>query len=465
MATQISYDNLNMELVVWYNGTVKKFVSEVYTLDQSGNPVSLNQSSTKLKEYADKVILITGSTATNPNTADKAQAIFISKTKADGDIEGKLMKLSDIPGYISGINVDGTNHVANGDVILKLVGKDISISVNPEGTVNFDASLLTAGIGNVAAAAATADGKAEQALAAIEALTGDSGNGTITEIVSNAIAGVVGKDGDKAGDDTIKGAKKYADEQVGELETELFGEGGNKILEKHLPDYILGQLKFGGTISNTQAALEAPTNFHIAISPSQNYISEKGLDENNATIYIMKPSDFLASKNEGWYFIVAKTTTQTGDSIGDFAWGTVDNVFRVGDWFLSTGKDWVRIDNTDSVTSVAGYTGAVDIGKIKGKLTGLGKEHFSDSVNTSLGNADSAVQSVVAAEDDLSNNYLTANAKGTTVTIDANIRTMQSFMPSTDGTATVRAGTGTADALDVYNFIKARLSIKVVSPK
>lgn len=457
---ELTYDNLNMELVVWYNGTVSAFETEVYTKDSNGNPTSLNQNSDKLKEYADKVILITGSTETNPDTAGKAQAIFISKTNANGTIEGKLMKLSDIPGYIAGINVGGTNHVANGDVILKLVGKDISITVNPEGTVNFDASLLTAGIGNAASAAATADGKAQNALDRIDALVGDSGSGTIAGIVSDAIAGVVGEDGDESTDSTIYGAKAYADSKVGSLKTEIFGDG-NKILEKNLPDYILGQLKFGGTISNTAATLGSPTSFQITISASYDYKTSKGTGDK---INITKPSDFLASNNEGWYFIVAKTD----DSVGDFAWGTADNIFRVGDWFLSTGVEWVRIDNTDAVTSVADFTGAVSIDQIKGKLSGLGTSHFATSVNTSLGKADTAVQSVVAKTESVTvgsstktKQYLTAGGKDSAgkVVIDANIKTMSDVKTNSNLDLYY---TGLADARDVYNFIKARLSIRKV---
>lgn len=466
MAEQITYDNLNMELVVWYNGTVNKFVSEVYTTNANSEPIDLNQNSTKLKEYADKVILITGSTETNPDTAGKAQAIFISKTNANGVIEGKLMKLSDIPGYIAGINVGGTNHVANGDVILKLVGNGITISVNPEGTVNFDASTLVSGIGNAATAAAAADKKAQDALNAIETLTGGSGDGTIADIVSDAIAGVVGKDGDEAGDDTIKGAKKYADEQVGALETELFGDG-TKILEKHLPDYILGQLKFGGTIGNTETST---VNQKLKVSPTSSYIDEfksEGITGPFDITTDFNSSGFDPSDNEGWYFIVKKPNAV---GMGGFGWDAINgpsgiiykDFYDVGDWFLSTGEAWEKIDNTDSVTSVADFTGAVTIGQIKGKLTDLGTEHFDDSVNASLANADTAVQSVKAVKDNLSNKYLKAETDGTTVTIDAHIRTMSSFMPSTDGTTTVVAGTGTADAKDIYDFIKARLSIRKV---
>lgn len=464
MAEQITYDNLNMELVVWYNGTVSKFKNEVYTKDASGNPTTtLDQDSPKLKGYADKVILITGSTETNPDTAGKAQAIFISKTNADGTIDGKLMKLSDIPGYIAGINVGNTNHVANGDVILKLVGKDISITVNPEGTINFDASTLAADVGKAATAASQANDKAQTALNEIATLKGDSGDGTIADIVSDAIAGVVGEDGDEYTDSTIYGAKAYADSKVGSLKTEIFGDG-NKILENNLPDYILGQLKFGGTISNTAATLGSPTSFQITISASYDY---KTSNETGDKINITKPSDFLASNNEGWYFIVAKT----GDSVGDFAWGTGDNVFRVGDWFLSTGVEWVRIDNTDAVTSVAGYTGAVSIEQIKGKLSGLDTSHFAASVNTSLGKADSAVQSIVGTTTQVTDGnvtktkqYLTAGDKNNEgeVAIDAVIKTMSDFEPNSNNSNLELKYTGLADARDVYDFIKARLSIRKV---
>lgn len=458
---ELTYDNLNMELVVWYNGTVSAFETEVYTKDSNGNPTSLNQNSNKLKEYADKVILITGSTETNPDTAGKAQAIFISKTNANGTIEGKLMKLSDIPGYIAGINVGGTNHVANGDVILTLVGKNgISINVDPAGTINFDSNDLKLGIEGALTQAQAAYGKAEQALTKIGNLTDGSGDGTIAGIVSDAIAGVVGEDGDESTDSTIYGAKAYADSKVGSLKTEIFGDG-NKILEKNLPDYILGQLKFGGTISNTAATLGLPTSFQITISASYDYKTSKGTGDK---INITKPSDFLASNNEGWYFIVAKT----GDSIGDFAWETGDNIFRVGDWFLSTGVEWVRIDNTDAVTSVADFTGAVSIDQIKGKLSGLGTSHFATSVNTSLGKADTAVQSVVAKTESVTvgsstktKQYLTAGGKDSAgkVVIDANIKTMSDVKTNSNLDLYY---TGLADARDVYNFIKARLSIRKV---
>lgn len=57
-----------------------------------------------------------------------------------------------------------------------------------------------------------------------------------------------------------------------------------------------------------------------------------------------------SSGNKGWYFMVA---TEGATSIG----GITD--WKVGDWLVSNGATWDKIDNTDAVNSVAGLTGAI----------------------------------------------------------------------------------------------------------
>lgn len=54
--------------------------------------------------------------------------------------------------------------------------------------------------------------------------------------------------------------------------------------------------------------------------------------------------------NKGWYYVVA---TAGATSIS----GIID--WQVGDWLVSNGASWTKIDNTDLVLSVAGRTGAV----------------------------------------------------------------------------------------------------------
>jgi hypothetical protein len=57
-----------------------------------------------------------------------------------------------------------------------------------------------------------------------------------------------------------------------------------------------------------------------------------------------------ASGNNGWYYYVATAGATSIDGIAD--WG-------VGDWIISNGAAWQKIDNSDIVTSVFGRTGAV----------------------------------------------------------------------------------------------------------
>jgi hypothetical protein len=54
--------------------------------------------------------------------------------------------------------------------------------------------------------------------------------------------------------------------------------------------------------------------------------------------------------NNGWYYFVATAGTTAIDGISD--WG-------VGDWIISNGATWQKIDNSETVTAVFGRTGAV----------------------------------------------------------------------------------------------------------
>ena len=59
-----------------------------------------------------------------------------------------------------------------------------------------------------------------------------------------------------------------------------------------------------------------------------------------------------AAGNKGYYYKVATAGTTSIDGIAEWA---------IGDWIVSNGTTWDKIDNTDSVSTVAGRTGAVVI--------------------------------------------------------------------------------------------------------
>lgn len=58
--------------------------------------------------------------------------------------------------------------------------------------------------------------------------------------------------------------------------------------------------------------------------------------------------------NKGWYYKVSVAGATTVDTINDW---------KIGDWIVSNGTTWDKVDNTDSVSSVAGRTGAVVLTK------------------------------------------------------------------------------------------------------
>jgi len=63
------------------------------------------------------------------------------------------------------------------------------------------------------------------------------------------------------------------------------------------------------------------------------------------------------SSNKGFYYKVATAGATNVSGITDW---------RVGDWIVSNGTAWDKIDNTDAVSSVNGATGAVTISTISG---------------------------------------------------------------------------------------------------
>ena len=88
----------------------------------------------------------------------------------------------------------------------------------------------------------------------------------------------------------------------------------SKIDEIYLPDSILGQVEYMGTWN-------ASTNTPTLPTP--------------------------ATSNKGHYYIVTVAGTQF----------TID--FNVGDWVISDGTAWSKVDNTDAISSFNGRTGAI----------------------------------------------------------------------------------------------------------
>lgn len=125
-------------------------------------------------------------------------------------------------------------------------------------------------------------------------------------------------------------------------------DANSKIITSQLPDYLLGQVMYGGNASEVATT--------TTISPSDSLKTKKNITA--TSISIINSATSTASNTygykdmEGVYFIC--------QAKGTFA----ETSFEKGDWIISTGAKWEKIDNTDAVKSVNGQIGDVKITRV-----------------------------------------------------------------------------------------------------
>ena len=479
----------NVELIVWYNGTLASFKAGMFL---SVNDVDQLQQNDKTRKYADKIVFITGTTATGSNVtaSDKVQAIWVSQTKENGEVEGKFLDMANVDyirknlTHISGISVDGkTYYPTSGGGAITLTGENgITVTVNAStGEVIFNGeALASALVGNTNNNSNTdiqpdtiTGAKAYTDAVAINLKGTKDANDKTAETIAGAkeyadakiSAAKAELKGTKAANDktaeTIAGAKEYADNAASAAKDAvyetLFGEDTTvdekaKILPSRLPDVILGQLMYGGIIGDKASNIEGATA-NIAINPSELFKPIFGVntDKENLT-----PITFRAENYRNVYFIVGNPNPSNAVSRISFDWEGVN--YQLGDWFLSDGEKWTKIDNTDAVSSVAELTGTISTGALADKLATAAGGYTDPLAKKSDIKIDSI--SAKASVDGTDKTYFSTTGPDANkdVLFKAEVKTMGKI--ETDTTAE-----GFADARDIYNFIKARLSIKVATPE
>lgn len=112
--------------------------------------------------------------------------------------------------------------------------------------------------------------------------------------------------------------------------------------------------------------------------------------------------------NKGHYYKVSVAGSTTIDTI---------NEWKVGDWIVSNGSIWDKIDNTDQVSTVAGRTGAVVLGTsdITGLDTTLGTIVTANATTSTSGLMSGSDKTKLDGVASGANNYTLPNAS-TTVT-------------------------------------------------
>jgi len=161
---------------------------------------------------------------------------------------------------------------------------------------------------------------------------GKVGIGTTTPSEKLDVNGSVKANGYKVGAGTD--TKLLTDGGGTKLITDFAQLESGKIKATNLPDYLLGQVLYGGSINSSQLCT----------------FSSLYKNKFNTTAATGALTGLTAISHVGVYFIAS------GNFLLD---GTID--VSVGDWVISDGNAWGKIDNTDAVASVNGQTGVVNL--------------------------------------------------------------------------------------------------------
>jgi hypothetical protein len=128
---------------------------------------------------------------------------------------------------------------------------------------------------------------------------------------------------------TLVSAKTYTDAEITANVTNKLAvasgiatlDGGAKILMSQLPDSIIGQVEY-------QGVYDMSSNVEPAVA---------------------------SSGNTGHYYVISVAGSRAGFTGVDGD----DNEFNVGDWIISNGSTWDKVDNTDAVATVFGRNGNI----------------------------------------------------------------------------------------------------------
>ena len=202
-----------------------------------------------------------------------------------------------------------------------------------------------------------------------------------------------------------------------------------KIPLSQIPDAILGQLIYGGTVNGSGVVT----------------LSQNAKDKWGITSLTLTSTNY--STYEGAFFIAsADATSGVPSTLG----------LLVGDWVVATASGWGKIDNTDAVTGIKGDAetnyriGNVNITKANiglGNVENTKLSTWAGTANiTTLGTIGTGVWHGTAIVDDYIASAATWNAKQNALAFDG------TYDASTNKVATKSTVTNAINALDVSNI-------------
>ena len=136
-------------------------------------------------------------------------------------------------------------------------------------------------------------------------------------------------------------------------------DANGKIVLSQIPDAVYGNVLYGGNFvysTESQSHAVYPSSSlkaRLGITSSIIDLSENATGSQGGSI-----PTYGYEELEGVYFICQIQ----GTDVTSFAFAGEE--FEIGDWVISTGEGWQKVDNTDAVKSVNGQIGVVNITKV-----------------------------------------------------------------------------------------------------
>lgn len=126
-------------------------------------------------------------------------------------------------------------------------------------------------------------------------------------------------------------------------------DNNGKILVGQLPDYLLGQVLFGGIVERQEGS-------DFIVSIRTNLAEKLGIGDDDPPVSEIK---IVATARGGNLYIYGYKQLEGVYFIWSFDAMFGDYNYTAGDWIISTGTAWTKVANSDAVMSVNGEIGTV----------------------------------------------------------------------------------------------------------
>lgn len=168
--------------------------------------------------------------------------------------------------------------------------------------------------------------------------------------------------------------------QSGDYTTTIVAEGTNLYFTtaRVLATALTGLSITGSSVVSTDTVLQAFGKLQNQVNALVGGVNYQGTWDAN----INSPAILSGVGTKGYYYVVSVAGSTNIDGITDW---------KLGDWIIFNGTVWEKVDNTDAVVSVNGYTGIVtlayaDLGVVPATLGGTGIANNVASTLTISGN-------------------------------------------------------------------------------